>query len=55
MEATVESEFLLIIKLNEEEARWLKGVMQESFKNTESLTDREMRNLFWNTLDDALD
>lgn len=48
-------EIEVTIIMNEIEAQWLKGIMQNPLNNVapekENERDREMRHVFWNVLD----
>ena len=52
MKATVEKTIVVHITLDQEEAHWLKGIVQNKLYENESDLDTEMRERVWNTLDD---
>lgn len=50
----METETTTILRLNEKEREWLKGVVQNPIGTTyeeESLENNKMRQVFWNALD----
>ena len=55
MKIETEKETKVMLHLNETEAKWLKGIMQNPFfgqdLEAEAERDYDMRSLFWNALD----
>lgn len=51
MKVKTRKEVEVTIIMSEEEAKWLKGVMQNSLIDDESVADSKMRKMFWETLE----
>lgn len=51
MKIDVNKTIEVIMILNENEAKWLKSIMQNPICDGESEKDRRMRKLFWDMLD----
>lgn len=50
MEISKTKEITVNISLSEEEAKWLKAIMQNPFHSEEDNRDRRMRKTFWEVL-----
>jgi len=50
MEVETKREFTVTLKLSEQEARWLKAVVQNPLSEDEGKVDSEMRQVFWDAL-----
>lgn len=59
MKASKEESIEITLKLNKEEAKWLKGAMQNPIwgriPEEEGTYDKSMRELFWNTLSSTME
>lgn len=55
MKAKVERELTIELVMDEKEARWLQGYMQNSFRQNEPTADTTMRTEIFNTIKDAID
>ena len=53
MKAEVEQKVTVTLKLSEQEARWLKAMVQNPICDTESIEDSQMRKGFWEALKDV--
>ena len=57
MRAVMSKRITIVLELSEEEARWLKGLMQnpiQSDLDNEREEDKKMRHIFWNALEDKV-
>lgn len=45
---------IIHLELNEDEANWLKSLMQNPIWTNESDRDKDMRQKFWNNIDNSL-
>lgn len=53
MKAEVEETITVTLKLSEQDARWLKAMVQNPIRDGESCEDSQMRERFWEALKDV--